>query len=231
MRLYGQELDVLRREAEKVQQALAGVDGIVDPHVDVESREPVVEIEVNLEAAAKHGVKPGDVRRAAATLLAGIEVGNLFEEQKMFEVVVWGEPQVRHSVAAIQQPADRHPERRARAARRRRRRSRIVSAPNVIRRENVARTPGRRRQRQGPERRRRRGRRAAPACSEMSFPLEYRAELVGDFAKQEKARNRVIWSSRSPSRSASCSSSRRRSAAGRWRSRSSSRCRSHSPAA
>jgi Cu/Ag efflux pump CusA len=41
------------------------------------------------------------VRRSAAALISGIEVGNLFEEQKLFEVVVWGEPHVRSSLAAI----------------------------------------------------------------------------------------------------------------------------------
>ena len=32
------------------------------------------------------GIKPGDVRRAAATLLSGIRVGSLFEDQKVFDV-------------------------------------------------------------------------------------------------------------------------------------------------
>ena len=91
VRLYGQELDVLRREAEKIKQAIAGIDGIVDPQIEMEPEEPVVEIKVDLAAAQKYGIKPGDVRRAAATLVAGIEVGNLFEEQKMFQVVVWGD--------------------------------------------------------------------------------------------------------------------------------------------
>ena len=64
--------------------------------------EPQVEIEVNMDAAKQYGVKPGDVRRAAATLLSGIEVGYLFEEQKVFDVVVWGVPETRHSLTNIQ---------------------------------------------------------------------------------------------------------------------------------
>ena len=38
--------------------------------------------------AQRYGIKPGDVRRAAATLLSGIQVGSLFEQQKVFDVVV-----------------------------------------------------------------------------------------------------------------------------------------------
>ena len=42
------------------------------------------------------------VRRAAAAMLSGIQVGNLFEDQKVFEVVVWGAPAVRNSLSSIQ---------------------------------------------------------------------------------------------------------------------------------
>jgi Cu/Ag efflux pump CusA len=43
------------------------------------------------------------VRRAAATMLSGIQVGNLFEEQKVFDVVVWGAPSVRSSLTSIRE--------------------------------------------------------------------------------------------------------------------------------
>ena len=71
------------------------------PSVTAPITEPTVEIKVDLEKAAAHGVKPGDVRRAATSLLSGIQVGNLFEEQKVFEVVVWGTPELRTSLDSI----------------------------------------------------------------------------------------------------------------------------------
>jgi Cu/Ag efflux pump CusA len=189
VRLYGQEQHVLRREADKLRQSLASVGGIVDPHVEVESQEPEVEIEVNLAAARTHGVKPGDVRRAAATLLAGIEVGNLFEDQKIFEVVVWGAPQIRHSVAGINDLLIDTPDggtvRLGDVAS-----VTMVSSPNVIRRENVARTldivAGVK------------GRSVEAVTADVhtkikaaGFPLEYRAEVIGEFAKQQKSWTRV----------------------------------------
>jgi Cu/Ag efflux pump CusA len=82
-------------------RTVAGVRDVVAPHVNAQSTEPTVEIETNLAAAQRHTIKPGDVRRAAATLLSGVTVGNLFEEQKVFDVVVWGEPSVRHSLTSI----------------------------------------------------------------------------------------------------------------------------------
>jgi Cu/Ag efflux pump CusA len=41
------------------------------------------------------------VRRAAGVLVAGIEAGSLFQEQKVFQVVVWGTPQTRYSLSSI----------------------------------------------------------------------------------------------------------------------------------
>lgn len=189
VRMYGQRPDVLKREAEKLRQSLASVPGIVDSRLELEDQEPVVEIEVDLAAAERYGIKPGEVRRAAATLLSGLEVGNLFEEQKIFEVVVWGVPEVRHSIASIRDmlidtPAGGHVRLGDVAS------VRIVPMTNVIHRENVARTldvvagvKGRSVEAVSADVRRR--------IRETSFPLEYRAELLGTYASERAAMNRV----------------------------------------
>jgi Cu/Ag efflux pump CusA len=191
VRLYGQRLDVLEAEAAKLSTALGGISGIVDPRVHLEQTEPVVEVMVDLEKAKAHGVKPGDVRRAAAALISGMEVGNLFEEQKLFEVVVWGEPRVRHSLAAIQDllvdaPGGRHV-RLGDVAN-----VDIVPTPQVLLRENVARYLDVVADVKG--------RPVSAVAADVNarlrgtvFPLEYRAELLGGFASQEAAKLRMKW--------------------------------------
>ncbi|MGH3093924.1 MAG: efflux RND transporter permease subunit, partial [Gaiellaceae bacterium] len=101
VRVYGEDLDVLRVKAHEVQQLLSGIDGVDGEHVQLPAVEPTLEVEVDLLAAQRHRVKPGDVRRAAATLLSGIGVGSLFEEQKVFDVVVWGTPEKRGSLSDV----------------------------------------------------------------------------------------------------------------------------------
>jgi Cu/Ag efflux pump CusA len=101
VRIYGKKRDVLRAKAEEVRQALAKIDGITDLRVDGYVEQPQVEIQVNLARAEPYGLKPGDVRRAAATMYAGLNVGFLFEAQKMYDVVVWGTPELRNSVSDI----------------------------------------------------------------------------------------------------------------------------------
>ncbi len=53
---------------------------------------------MDVDRAAKYGLKPGDVRRATSAIVGGITVGALFEEQKVFDVVVWGRPEMRGNV-------------------------------------------------------------------------------------------------------------------------------------
>ncbi len=103
VRVYGANLDVLRGEAEEVRQLVSEIDGVAGERVDLPVEEATFEIEVDLAAAQRHELKPGDVRRAAAALLSGITVGSLFEEQKVFDVVVWGTPNVRHSLTSVRE--------------------------------------------------------------------------------------------------------------------------------
>jgi len=101
VRLYGQSIDTLRREANEVRELMGGVEGVVDPRVEAVPEEPVLSIETDLARAEPYGLRPGDVRRAAAMLLQGVVVGNIFGEQKVFEVVVKGVPDVRQSVESV----------------------------------------------------------------------------------------------------------------------------------
>jgi Cu/Ag efflux pump CusA len=102
VRVYGHEFEVLEGKAEEVQAAMSSVDGVVDLQVEYFAMEPHVEIEVDLAAAERFQIKPGDVRRSATTLLNGLRVGNLYEEQKVFDVMVWSEPDIRRNLTDIE---------------------------------------------------------------------------------------------------------------------------------
>jgi CzcA family heavy metal efflux pump len=101
VRVYGQDLATLRREADKVRRVVSQVDGVVDPRVELPVTQPTVEIETDLTRARRFGIKPGDVRRAEGTLLQGIQVGSVFEEQKVFDVIVQGVPGTRQSLSNV----------------------------------------------------------------------------------------------------------------------------------
>ena len=98
VRTFGYRLDEITAQATRVREALSNIVGVSDTVIELPVMEPTLEVTVDLDKAQAFGVKPGDVRRAAATVLSGIEVGNLFEDQKVFEVVVRGTPDTGHSL-------------------------------------------------------------------------------------------------------------------------------------
>jgi Cu/Ag efflux pump CusA len=102
VRIFGQDTAVLREKAGQVRDLLAGIDGISAANVEPQVDEASLQVEIDLDAAARYDLKPGEIRRATATLLSGIEVGSLFEEQKVFDVVVWGTPEHRTSVTTVE---------------------------------------------------------------------------------------------------------------------------------
>lgn len=101
VRLYGQDWAILKTKAEEVRQSLSSIAGVRNLSVSHPIEEPTLEVEVDLAAAQLHGINPGSVRRAASTLVNGIQVGSLFEEQKVFDVVVWSTPKIRNNLEAI----------------------------------------------------------------------------------------------------------------------------------
>jgi CzcA family heavy metal efflux pump len=190
VRVYGDDLHVIREKADEVAKMLAGIDGVVAPEVHYPHEMPTLEIEVDIEKAQRHGLKPGDVRRAATTLVSGIEVGSLYEEQKVFPVVVWGIPEARHSVNSIRHllldtPSGDHVRLQDVAD------VRIVPAVAEIHRDAAARCMDVTATVQGRDL-------VAVAADvesgirQIVFPLEYRAELLGEYAERLASQQRVM---------------------------------------
>lgn len=190
VRVYGEDMNIIRKKAEEVQKVLARIDGVFDSRVQYPREMPTVEIEVDLDKAGRYGLKPGDVRRAATSLVSGIEVGNLFDEQKVFEVMVYGTPKTRQNLTSIQQllidtPRGGHVRLKEVAD------VRIVPAATEIHRDAAARrmdvTAGVRGRDLGSV-----GDEVEDRLKEVEFPLEYRAELLGEYAERDAAEQRVL---------------------------------------
>jgi Cu/Ag efflux pump CusA len=101
VRVYGPDLGVLQHKAQQVRAMLAHVPGLAAPTVRLTPRQPTVDVRVKLAAAQRYGLRPGDVRREATTLTSGLIVGNLYEQSKIFDVVVWGAPGSRSDLTEL----------------------------------------------------------------------------------------------------------------------------------
>ncbi|HET7271484.1 MAG TPA: efflux RND transporter permease subunit [Rubrobacter sp.] len=103
VRIFGPDLDVLRSKADEISKSIAPIDGVVDAHADLQEDLPHLAVEVDPDAAQRYGLKPGDVRRQAATLVASEEVGDIFRGGKAYDVHVWSTPETRNSVTSMRE--------------------------------------------------------------------------------------------------------------------------------
>ncbi|MEJ2205198.1 MAG: efflux RND transporter permease subunit [Gemmatimonadota bacterium] len=103
VRIYGEDLDLLSEKGSEVREALEGIEGIIDLHVELHENIPQIEVEVDLERAQQYGLKPGDVRRAATTMIAGEEAGDIHIAHRTYDVQVWTTPQNRNSLTDVRE--------------------------------------------------------------------------------------------------------------------------------
>jgi CzcA family heavy metal efflux pump len=192
VRVFGPAFATLRSTAGHVRDMLSHIDGVSNLSMEQPPEQPNIEVEVDLAKAKVYGLKPGDVRRAAATMLAGLEVGSLFEQQKVFQVVVWSTPESRSSLTSIKNllidtPTGGHVRLEDVAN------VRISPTPTVIQRDAVS-----RRIDIGLDAN---GRDPGAVVSDIEhklastqMPLEYHAEVIGSYQSGETLHRRMFAS-------------------------------------
>ncbi|MEY8689859.1 MAG: efflux RND transporter permease subunit [Leptothrix sp. (in: b-proteobacteria)] len=188
VRIYGPDLQGLRDKANEVEHALKEIKSIEELHIQLQSEVPEIQVQVRLDDARRHGVKPGDVRRASGTMMAGEEVGDLFRNGKAYDVNVWSVPAARRDLSSMQllpidTPAGPVPLRELADVR-------IAPAQSVIYRENDSRRidiGGNVRgdlksvMDQVHER-----------VAKIEMPLGFHVQIIGEFAEREAAQKQLL---------------------------------------
>jgi len=103
VRVFGPDMAVLREKAAEVNKAIADVKGVANLKVEPQVLVPQLQVRLRPDAAAVFGLTPGAVRRAATTLVKGLKVGEVYQQQKVYDVAVWGVEKVRSDVQALRQ--------------------------------------------------------------------------------------------------------------------------------
>ncbi|KGN30667.1 hypothetical protein N802_06325 [Knoellia sinensis KCTC 19936] len=89
--------ETLQSAAEDALTVVSETDGVTGARIVEIPTEDNLQITVDMAKAQALGMTPGDIRRQAATLVGGLEVGAIFEEQKVFDVQVWSGEGLRDS--------------------------------------------------------------------------------------------------------------------------------------
>lgn len=101
IKVFGDDLDELRRVSEDLARIVRTVPGAIDIRVERLTGQQTLTIDIDRQAIARYGINVADVNDLIETAFGGNEVGQLFEGQRRFGIVVRYPAEYRSSVESI----------------------------------------------------------------------------------------------------------------------------------
>jgi cobalt-zinc-cadmium resistance protein CzcA len=101
VKLFGDDLEVLRNKAQEIAEVLETVRGVKDIKVEQLFGQPYLTIDIDRGKIARHGINVADVREIITTAIGGHEATRVYEGQQRFDLVVRFPKQYRDSVETI----------------------------------------------------------------------------------------------------------------------------------
>ncbi|WP_024931159.1 efflux RND transporter permease subunit [Methylophilus sp. OH31] len=109
IRLFGDDLDSLREEAEQIRQTIADINGLTDLKVESQVLIPRIHVRLKNTAADHYGVTEADIKQALALMTQGQVQGEVTVGQARFNVRLIGDSPAQDSVQALRQIAIQSP--------------------------------------------------------------------------------------------------------------------------
>ena len=101
VKIFGDDMDILLREANEVASVVRQVNGAADVKVQQLTGLPVLQVRINRMAIARYGINVADVQEVIQSAIAGTRATTVLEGFMRFDLVVRFPPDVRSDPAAI----------------------------------------------------------------------------------------------------------------------------------
>jgi cobalt-zinc-cadmium resistance protein CzcA len=103
IKIFGDDLEVLKTRAEAVARVLGNVRGAADINVEKVSGLAYLQIEIDRDKLARYGINVADVQQVVETAIGGKEATRVYEGQKVFGLAVLFPESARSDVSPIRQ--------------------------------------------------------------------------------------------------------------------------------
>jgi len=101
IKLYGDDLDILRAKAKEIQKIVGGVPGVKDLMLEPQILIPQLRIEVDRHRLVRYGLTPGDVNHLVETAMHGKIVSEVLLGQRTFDLFVRLDEPYRENMEAL----------------------------------------------------------------------------------------------------------------------------------
>lgn len=97
IKIFGDDLNTLTQEAEKVAKIISKVPGVSGISVEQVSGLPQIQIRYNHERMAEYGISVDDISQVLESTFAGTVAGSVFEGEKKFDIVLRLDKELRNA--------------------------------------------------------------------------------------------------------------------------------------
>ena len=101
IKVFGEDLEELRRLSEELSRIVKAVAGATDIRIEKLSGQQTLTIDIDRQAIARYGINVADVNELIETAYGGQEVGQLYEGQRRFGIVVRYPQEHRNTIETI----------------------------------------------------------------------------------------------------------------------------------
>lgn len=102
IKIYGEDLDILATQADKIAKIIAPVNGVSKPYVEKVSGLPQIQVAYNRDKMAQYRLNISDVNMILKTAFAGSVTGVVFEGEKRFDMVVRLNRDLRENISGVE---------------------------------------------------------------------------------------------------------------------------------
>jgi heavy metal efflux system protein len=86
IKLYGEDLEVLRTKAEEIRKAVADIPGVVDLAVEQSFGQPQVQVILDRKKAARYGVSGSSVMQLIETAVGGSDIDTIYQNTRRYSI-------------------------------------------------------------------------------------------------------------------------------------------------
>jgi cobalt-zinc-cadmium resistance protein CzcA len=102
IKIYGEDLDILAVQADRIAKIIAPVEGVTEPFVEKVNGLAQIQVVYNRDKMAQYGLTISDVNMILQTAFAGNVAGVVFEGEKRFDMVVRLKKDLRENISGVE---------------------------------------------------------------------------------------------------------------------------------
>ncbi len=86
IKIYGEDMEILRTKAEEIRQAVTNIPGVVDLSTEQSFGQPQIQVVVDREKAARYDVSAGQIMQLVESAVGGENISSIYQHTRRYDI-------------------------------------------------------------------------------------------------------------------------------------------------